>query len=358
MSMHSKSVAAIEARAFSPRRLRPRSRSAAWCRYGDARTFLAAIVLAIAAASSTGAKAADAYPEKRVTLVVPTAPAGGTDLLARFFAERLGKALGQPFVIENRVGANGMLGTQHVARAKPDGYTLLFSYAAAHVANPSLHKNAPYDVVKDFEPVAQIGRGGNVLLVRADFPATTAQEFVDYVKAHPGKLSYCSWGIGSGGHLVMESLNRQAGLKTTHVPYRGSAPCIQDLIGGRIQMVFGDVSSNVQLIKAGKLRALLYSGPARLPMLPEVPTMNEAGFPFDTYAWYGIFAPARTPSAIVARLNREVNTLLADPDVRARLNDLNLSDLPITTPEQFGRQVRDDLLKWGKLIHDNNVSID
>lgn len=316
-------------------------------------TSLAALLLAAASAA-----AAQTWPTRPVTLVVPTAAGGGTDTLARLFADRLAPALGQPFVVDNKPGANGALGTQAVQRAAPDGYTLLFSYTAAMVANPHLYKSARYDAAKDFVPVVQIGRGGNLILVRADSPVKTLKDYIDTVRARPDQYSYCSWGIGSGGHLAMENLKQQTGMALNHVPYKGSAPCITDLLGGQVDFAFGDTSSNMPHIMAGKLRALAYSGPARLPALPEVPTLNEAGYPFSAYAWYGIFAPAGTPAAIVNRLNTEMNRLLADPAVKARLAELNLTDLPANTPQQFADQVRADDAAWGALIRGLNLKLD
>ena len=322
------------------------------------KTAFALLLAAAGALTLTSAAAQDGYPTKTITLVVPTPPGGGADTVARLFAERLGKTLGQQMIVDNRPGANGMLGTDVVARAAPDGYTLLFTYAAAQVVNPSLYKKVPYDAAKAFAPVAQIGRGGNLLMVRADLPVKTLKEFVDYAKARPGKLTYCSWGNGSGGHLTMESLKKQAGLDITHVPYKGSAACTQDIIGGQVDAGFGDVSSTLPHVRAGKVRALAVSGPTRVPQLPDVPTMNEAGYPFTTYAWYGIFAPAATPPAIVKRLNTEVNKLLADPTMREKLATLNFADLPTPTPEQFAELVRNDMAAWGKLVRELNITLD
>jgi tripartite-type tricarboxylate transporter receptor subunit TctC len=239
-----------------------------------------AALAALALAGTAAAQGAAGYPDKPVTLVVPTAAAGGTDTIARMFADVLGKALKQSFVVDNRPGANGILGVDYVAKSPGDGYRLLFTYAATMAVNPSLYKKLPYDPVKDFAPVAQIGRGGNLLLVRKDLPVNSIKEFVAYVKAHPDKLSYCSWGNGSGGHLAMESLKKQAGLVMTHVPYKGSGPCVQDLMGGQVDAGFADISSTVEIVRSGRVRALAYSGPGRVPMLPDVPTMTESGYPF------------------------------------------------------------------------------
>jgi len=296
------------------------------------------------------AAAAEDYPDKPVTLVVPTAAAGGTDTIARVVADALGRRLGQSFVVDNRPGANGILGVEAGARAAPDGYRLLFTYAASVVVNPSLYRKLPFDPQKDLVPIAQVGRGGNLLLVRKDLPVTTLQEFVDYARARPDKLSYCSWGAGSGGHLAMESLKKQAGIVMVHVPYKGSSPCVNDLIGGQVDAAFADTSSTVEIVRAGRLKALANSGPSRLPMLPDVPTMTEAGFPFHNYAWYGLFAPAKTPPAVVHKLNEAVNAALQDRAVVQRMRELNFNDLPQTTPGQFGATIAQDLRDWAALV--------
>jgi tripartite-type tricarboxylate transporter receptor subunit TctC len=313
---------------------------------------LAFSAVAAFAATAGHAQGPEAWPDKPVTLVVPTAAAGGTDTIARLIADALGKALKQTFIVDNRPGANGILGTDLVARGTPDGYRLLFTYAAAMVVNPSLYKKLPYDPVKDFAPVAQIGRGGNLLLVRNDLPVKTLKDFVAYAKARPDKLSYCSWGNGSGGHLAMESLKKQAGLVMMHVPYKGSGPCVQDLLGGQVDAAFADMSSTVEIVRAGRLKALANSGPSRIPMLPDVPTMTEAGYPFTTYAWYGLLAPVKTPPAIVKKLNEAVNQALRDPAVVRRLRELNFTDLPQNTPEQFAATIQKDLHDWGALVKD------
>ena len=319
---------------------------------------LALIAGAAAAAHAQQQPAADTYPDTPVVLVVPTAPAGGTDTVARVIADTMGRRLGQTFVIENRPGANGILGTEAVARAAPDGYRLLFTYAAAVVVNPSLYKKLPYDTAKDLAPVGQIGRGGNVMLVRKDLPVKTLQEFVDYAKARPDKLSYCSWGAGSGGHLAMESLKKQAGIQIMHVPYKGSGPCVQDLIGGQVDAAFADSSSTVEIVRAGRVRALANSGPSRVPSMPDVPTMNEAGFPFSNYPWYGLLAPAKTSPAIVHKLNAALNAALQDPAVVQRMRDLNFVDLPLTTPAQFGETIAKDTRDWGVVVKSIGLQLD
>ncbi|MGJ7570593.1 Bug family tripartite tricarboxylate transporter substrate binding protein [Variovorax sp. RB2P76] len=319
---------------------------------------LACGALVALAAAPGHAQGPEAWPDKPVTLVVPTAAAGGTDTIARLIADALGKTLKQTFIVDNRPGANGILGADLVARGTPDGYRLLFTYAAAMVVNPSLYKKLPYDPVKDFAPVAQVGRGGNLLLVRNDLPVKTLKDFVAYAKARPDKLSYCSWGNGSGGHLAMESLKKQAGLVMMHVPYKGSGPCVQDLLGGQVDAAFADMSSTVEIVRAGRLKALANSGPSRIPMLPDVPTMTEVGYPFTTYAWYGLLAPAKTPPAVVKKLNEAVNQALKDPAVVRRLRELNFTDLPQNTPEQFAETIQQDLRDWGTLVKDIGLTLE
>jgi len=323
----------------------------------SARPIVAALVLA---AGACGAHAQDAgsYPGKPVTLVVPAAAGGGTDAVARLFADVLGKAMKQSFVVDNRPGANGILGTDYVAKGSADGSRLLFTYAGAMVIGPSLYKKLPFDPLKDFAPIAQIGDGGSLLLVRKDLPVDTLKEFAAYAKAHPGKLNYCSWGLGSGGHLSMESFIKQAGVSMTHVPYKGSILCVQDLVGGQLDAAFGDVPSSTELVKSGRVKALAYSGAKRVPFLPEVPTMTEAGYPFTNYAWFGFFAPARTPPAIVGKLNAAILQALQDPDVARRLRTIYVVDLPLTTPEQFGATVRKDLRDWSDLAKAIGLSLD
>lgn len=315
-----------------------------------------AVVLTVGIAAQ--AQDAASYPSKPVTLVVPTAAGGGTDTIARMLADYLGKALKQTFIVDNRPGANGLLGTENVLSGPADGSRLLFTYTAAMVVNPVLMKKPPFDPLKDFAPVAQIGRGGNIMLVRKDLPVNTLKEFVEYAKARPGKLNYCSWGNGSGGHLTMENLMKQAGLTMTHIPYKGSMPCTQDLIGGQVDANWADTATSVPFVQAGRVKALVSSTPGRLPQLPDVPTLNEAGYPFTTYSWYGIFAPAKTPPAIVAKLNETIQAALQDPAVIKRMNELNFDDLPLTTPEQFRATVTQDLQDWTAVIRSIGLTLD
>jgi len=306
--------------------------------------------LAAFSACSGHAQGADAYPDRPVTLVVPTAAAGGTDTIARLIAEALGRTLKQSFIVDNRPGANGILGTEQVARSAPDGYRLLFTYTAAMVVNPSLYRKLPYDPVKDLAPIAQIGRGGNLLLVRNDLPVNTLKEFVAYARAHPDKLSYCSWGNGSGGHLAMESLKKQAGLVMTHVPYKGSSLCVQDLMGGQVDAGFADMSSTVEIVRAGRLKALASSGPSRIPMLPDVPTMSEQGVKgVDMASWLGFYGPPRMPEPVVARLNAALVEVLAMPATRDFFRQ-GAYEAESSSPQALAALTRSTYDEWGDMI--------
>ena len=295
--------------------------------------------------------AAVPYPQRPVTVVVPASPGGGTDAVARVMAEALSRALGQPFVVQNQPGANGLLGNAWVARAQPDGYRLLFTYGATLMVNPLLYRHPGYDPLRDFEPVAQIGRGGTLLLVSTRLPVHTLDEFVRYARRRPNQLSYCSWGQGSGGHLAMASLLQDARLDLVHVPYKSSAACVNDLLGGQVGAAFADATLALVPVREGRLRALAVSAEERLPALPQVPTMNESGHPFTAYSWMGLFAPAGTPAAIVKQLNSVLNRCLQQPAVRQRLAALQLTELPTLTPAQFKATLEQDMVEWARVVH-------
>ncbi|QQX88114.1 tripartite tricarboxylate transporter substrate binding protein [Cupriavidus necator] len=302
--------------------------------------------------------ASNAWPARPIRLVVPAPPGGGTDLFARTLAASLGKALGQTIVVDNKPGATGIIGNDTVAKASPDGYTLLFTYAATVVINQTLQPRLPYDGLRDLLPVAQVGAGGNFLVVTPDFPARTLKEFVAHVLKRPDAYDYGSWGIGSGGHLTMEALKMQTGMKLRHVPYKGVAQILTDMQGGVVKVAFVDTSSSLPLIRAGKLRALAISGTRRAPATPDIPTMTEQGYPFDADSWYGLFAPAGTSAAIVQRLNTEVARLLADAPMRERFLQLNMGMAPARSAEQFAQTVRGDVGVWGKVITANHITVD
>ncbi len=323
------------------------------------KSIVAALAVSVPLAWPGHALAQAPWPNKPVKVVVPGGAGSGTDITARIFTDALSRKFGQPFVVDNRPGANGMIGTEYVAKQPADGYTLMFSYTAAQVVNQSLYPKAGYDGAKDFTAIAQIGSGGNFLIVPTAMPVKDLKEFIAYVKSKPeDELAYGSWGNGSGGHLSMEALKQQAGVKIRHVPYKSSAAANTDLAGGVIQVAFSATASALPLMQAGKVKALAISGPNRLASMPDIKTMTEQGIKFDLASWYGMFAPAGTPAAIVNAVNAEVHRLLQSPDMREILTKTGLSDWPIKTPEEFAATVRNDIQEWGDIVRRGNIKVD
>lgn len=310
---------------------------------------------ALACTVAPWALAQNDWPNRPVKLIIPSAAAGPTDTFGRLFADQLAKTFNQPFVVDNRAGANGVIGNDQGAKAAPDGYTVLFSYAGAIAVNHALMPKLPYDTFQDLQPVAQVGGSGTLLAVAPDFPAKDFKEFVAHVRANPDKYNYASWGVGSGGHLSMEFIKHAAGLKMNHVPYKSVPQIVNDLLGGALQVAFVDPFTSLPHIRAGRLRPLVLSGTKRGPQLPDVPTLTEAGYHFKADAWFGVFVPARTPPAIVRRLNQEINRIAQLPDIRARFNALNMPDSPIKSVEQFTQTVRDDVNTWSQIIRASNI---
>lgn len=290
------------------------------------------------------------WPSRPVRLIVPSAAGGPTDTFARIFADDFGKAFGQPFIVENRPGANGLIGNDTVAKARPDGQVLLFSYAAAVAINHAFHSKLPYDALKDLVPIAQIGAGGTLFVVSNEFPARNLREFVDTVRAQPGRYEYASWGQGSGGHLAMESLKLQAGLDIRHIPYKGIPQILTDLQNGVLRVGCVDMTTSMPHIKSGRLRPIAIAGTHGVPGLPGVPTLNEGGYKFDMDAWFGLFGPSGTPSTVVQKLNAEVNRMLQLPTVRERFTQMNLPNPPVKSPEQFAQTLRQDIESWAAVI--------
>jgi len=283
-------------------------------------------------------------------------PGGGVDLVARTIADRLGQALGQSIIVENQSGGGGSIASMATARAAPDGYTLMVGYVGTHGTNPAVRK-LPYDAVKDFTPIAMVGGTPNILVVPPSLPANTLKEFVAYVHANPGKLSYGSSGPGTLTHLAMEQLKVAADLDMIHVPYRGIGPAITDILGGQTQALFPGLAAALPHIKAGTIKPLAVTGIKRHPLLPEVPTFEELGYKgFDGVQWYGIVGPANMPATIVKRLNEEINKLLANPELRERLSSEALEPMPMS-PEQFGQYMRDDIDKWSRLAKARNIQL-
>jgi len=290
-----------------------------------------------------------AYPEKPVRLVVGFSPGGATDIAARVVAAELGNILKQPFVVENRPGAGSNLAADYVARSTADGYTL-FVVAVTSAINQTLYKNLTFDIVKDFAPVGLLIRSPNVLVVNPSLPVNNVQELVDYAKKNPGKLAFASAGTGGSTHMAGELFKLQAGIDMLHVPYRGSAPAMTDLIGGQVQLSFDNMPSAWQHVQSGKLRALAVTTKDRSASAPDLPSMAESGFPdFDVSAWFGLVAPAGTPGDVIEKLNTALNQVLAMPAVRERFDAMGAVAAP-TTPEQFGQYIQSEVDIWGKVV--------
>ena len=301
------------------------------------RTLLAAFAAAIAMALPAEAQE---WPTRPVKLVVNYPAGGSMDAISRPWAEALAKRLGQPVVVENRAGAAGALGTEVVAKAAPDGYTLLLGTIGNFASNTALHAKLPFDPIRDFQPLSKLVDSPFLLSVHPSVPATNLKEFIAWARANPGKVTFSSFGIGSYPHLLGEYFNQRTGVKMLHVPYKGSAPAIADQIAGHVQVGFDSTQSQGAHIRAKRLRALAIGTPSRVASLPDVPTFAEAGLPdFETLAWFGLFAPAKTPMPIVRRLHGEIVKALAQPDVRERLEALGA--IPVgNTPEEFAAQIK------------------
>ncbi len=315
------------------------------------------VLVAAGLCAGTAPTLAQIYPAKPVRIVVPFAP-GGVDVTARIIADRLTAALGQPFIVENRPGAGGSVGAKTVASADPDGYTLMFSTPGPVVVSPLINRNAGYDTLKDFTPVAIVSQSPIVLVVHPSVPAQTLKDLVAHAKANPGKVHFPSPGFGTQPHLVGEMFKALTGLDIVHVPYRGSAPAITDLLAGQMHLYFDNFANVLQHIESGKLRALAVTGDARSPQLPNVPTMEQSGYGsiVATY-WNGLLAPARTPPDIVAKLNATVNQALAAREVRSALQKLG-SDPKTATAQAFAAFIAAETQRWGKVVRDANIKVD
>jgi tripartite-type tricarboxylate transporter receptor subunit TctC len=320
------------------------------------RQLLAGGGAAALAAASGGVFAQGKYPERPITLVVPSAPGGTTDFTARLVADPLSRALGQPVIVDNKPGAAGNIGNQMVARAKPDGYTLLLAYSGYQVGNPHLFKKAGWDPIKDFAPVGMLTRAPQVLVARANLPASNLRELIAYAKANPGKLNYASSGNGSIQHISGELFKQLTGTLITHVPYKGAGPAVQDLLGGQVDLFFTTPASVVSQIKADKLKALAVTSPRRLASLPQVPTAAESGLSnFDLDSWFALYAPAGTPADIVQMLNTEIGKILSMPDVRKKAEDSGTAVEQMTVA-QLGDFTRKELDYWGRVIKSANIT--
>jgi tripartite-type tricarboxylate transporter receptor subunit TctC len=313
------------------------------------------IVLAHAAPLTAQAQT---YPNRPVKIIVPTPPGGPVDVMARLVANQIAPVIGQSVFIDNRAGAANTLGSAEAARAAPDGYTLLYSSSSGLVIAPMLQKNAGYDPIRNYDPVALVAATSNVLVAHPSVPARSVQELVAYAKANPGKINFSSGGIGTLPHLIGEYFKARSGIDVVHVPYRGGAPSIQDVVAGNIQFTFEGISVLLPLIKEGLLRGLAVTGPERSPLLPDLPTMIEAGFAgFQATAWTGVLSPRGTPPEIIGKLNGAVNAALRTPEMKASLDRLAGDPLG-GPPQELTKTIEADLAKWGPIVKALNLSTD
>lgn len=311
-------------------------------------------LLALATGLLATAALAQTYPDKPVKFVVPYPPGGGTDVIARIVQPRMQALLGQPIVIDNRGGAGGSVGTDVVAKAPADGYTVLFTLNS-HTVNPAIYARLPFDTQKDFEPVGMVASLPQILAVNPAFAANSVAELIAQAKAKPDGLSYASVGVGSPGHLAGELFNLRAGIKTVHVPYRGGGPAVTDVMGGQVPLLWVSIPAAAQFVKTGKLKALAVSTLKRSAAFPDVPTMQEAGVAdFEVDSWYAMFVPVRTPKPVIDRLNAVLNQVLREPEIREKLLAQG-SEAVGGTPEQLARAVTAELPKWAKLAKDANI---
>jgi tripartite-type tricarboxylate transporter receptor subunit TctC len=316
------------------------------------------LACAIAASAISFSALAQGWPSSTVTVVVPWPPGGPSDIAARPLSKGLTQALGQPFVIDNRAGGGGNIGTAAVTRAKPDGSTLLITSSAPIVINPSLYRNMSFDPLKDLAPVTNLLRVPLVLVAHPSVPAKNLKELMAYIQSKKGSISYGSSGNGTPQHLTGELFSSVSKLEMTHVPYKGSAPAISDLLGGHIPMMFDSTIAIMPHIKSGKVKAIAISGAKRSPLLPDVPTFAEAGLPqIESYAWYGMFAPAKTPKDVVAKINAEAIKVMKGPEFQKVLHDTG-SDFVGDTPENFGKFVAAEHARWGKVVKQSGATVD
>jgi tripartite-type tricarboxylate transporter receptor subunit TctC len=313
--------------------------------------------LALAAGLAAAPAVAQDYPSRPVKLVVPYPPGGSADILARMLEQKLGSALGQSIVVENKPGAGTAIGADHVAHSAPDGYTLLLGTVSSQAMNPAVvHVN--YDPVKDFAAIAPVATIPFVLDVNPTVPATSVKAFVDWARARPGQVNYSSAGNGTSNHLAGALFAQTAGIQLVHVPYKGSAPALQDLVAGRVQAMFDLVTTSLPMIQAGKVRPLAVTSAERVPTLPDLPTMKEAGYPdYEVTAWFGLFAPAGTPAPVIARLHDATAKALADPEFRDKLAKLGMTPMSASAAD-FSRMVSAEAGKWRDVVKAAKIKVD
>ena len=311
-------------------------------------------VLAAALLAAALPSLAQTWPNKTVKIIVPFPAGGPTDVLTRFLADKLGGQLGQPVIVENKPGAGGSIGADVVAKSPADGYTLVMATASTHSIGPYLGK-LPYDPVKDFTPIVWVGNATNIMVVSNHVPATTVKELIELARKDPGKLNYATSGMGTISHLTSELFASMAGIKLTHVPYKGTQQSIPDLMSGQVAILFDNIMTAQPNIKAGKVKAMAISSPARSPLVPELPTIAESGLPgFQSLTWFGLLGPANTPKAVVDRVNAEMNKALLLPDIQARFAQMGFEPAGGSAAD-FAQAIQRDSQKWSKVIKDAGV---
>ena len=312
----------------------------------------------VATALLAGGASAQTYPTRPIRLVVPFPAGGTTDILAREVGDRLSRSLGQSVVVDNRPGAGGNIGADLVAKSAPDGYTLLMGTVGTHAINPSLYTKMPYDHVKDFVPIILVAGVPNVLEVTPSLPVNSVADLIKLAKEKPGQLNFASSGSGTSIHLSGELFKTMAGVDMTHVPYKGSAPALTDLMGGQVQLMFDNLANSTPQLKAGKLKALAVTTAKRSALAPELPTLAETGLPgFDIYTWWGFMAPAGTPKEIVAKWNAEVTRILSTPEMKAFFAQQGAEPAP-TSPEQFSALIQSEIPKYARIIKASGAKVD
>ena len=318
----------------------------------------AALALALAVAALPAARAADPWPAKPIHVVVPFAAGGGGDILARLVMTRVGRELGQPLVFDNLAGAGGNIGARAAAKAPADGYTLLYGTNGTHAINQTLYRDPGFDALRDFEPVSQLTKIAAMVVVRPGFPAAGMKELLQTLKANPGKYTFASAGNGTTSHLAGELLKASAGLAVVHVPYRGGAPAMTDLIGGQVDLMIEVMPNTAPQVRAGTIRGLAVSTAQRVAAMPELPTIAESGVPgFDVSAWDAVFAPAGTPQAVVAQLSDAIAKALADPELKAQLRQRGADAAP-GSPDALRRHVAAEIKRWGEAVKRSGATVD
>lgn len=316
-----------------------------------------ALAIGVAAPLDATAAATHAYPTRPIRLIVPYAPGGGADTLARGIGQKLSEMLGYSVVIDNRGGGGTILGSDLAAKARPDGHTIIL-VASTHAVVSSLHKNLPYDPIKDFSPVIRVASAPNILALHPSVPAASVKELVELAKARPGQLVYASSGNGGGSHLAMELLRSMARIDLIHVPYKGTGPAVIDLLSGQAKLMFGGMIGTLTHVKSGRLKSLAVSSAKRSPVVPDLPTIAESGFPgYEAATWYGVLAPAGTPVSIVRKLNAEIIATLNHPELKQRMAGQGADPAP-TTPEEFAAYIKSEVSKWAKVVKESGAQTD